>query len=315
MTSLRTTYTLLPIAVIAGSAFLLAQQSPSGRPKPLLTDYFAANISTPPLSIRADPFYKKYADATGIPVISSEKVPDLALIVARDIVNHMLAKRSDIREAMVAQFFKVEVMAESEGTMDLPEHRDWKRPAITDRRLTEGERQNYDRIAKMTDAQYWNSRARGMGGNPTSCAEENLLGYPGTRYYGENIFVHEFSHGIHNIGIKNADPKLYSEIQKAFDDAMGLGLWKNSYGANTVAEYWAEGTQFWFYSNFAYTDGNKRIMTPRDLLEYDPTLYHLLAQVYPDHHIPMDVYYGKEIPQQRSSPPPGPEAPRPNGAN
>jgi len=24
-----------------------------------------------------------------------------------------------------------------------------------------------------------------MGGNITSCAEENLLGYPGTRYYGE----------------------------------------------------------------------------------------------------------------------------------
>ena len=289
------------LAAILTASLLLAQQS-EDRPKPLLTDYFAANISAPPLEIRADPFYKKYTDATGIPVISSEKVPDLALIVARDIVTHVLAKRSDIREAMIAQNFKVEVMAESEGTMDLPEHRDWKKPAITDRRLTEGERKNYDRIANMTDAQYWNSRARGMGGNPTSCAEENLLGYPGTRYYGENIFVHEFSHGIHNVGIKNADPKLYEEIQHAYDDAMQLGLWKNSYGANTVAEYWAEGTQFWFYSNFAYMDGDKRIMTPRDLLQYDPTLYHLLARVYPDHHIPMDVYYGKEIPQHRGKP-------------
>src|SRR4051794_33006525 len=180
---------------------------------------------------------------------------------------------------MIAQSFKVEVRAQSEGTMDLPEHRDWKKPAITDRRLIEDERKNYHRIAKMTDAQYWNSRARGMGGNLTSCAEENLLGYPGTRYYG------------------------------------GHGLCKNSYGANTVAEYWAEGTQFWLYSNLAYTDGNKRIMTPRDLLKYDPPLYHLLAQVYPDHHIPMDVYYGKEIPQHRSTPPRGPEASKPNGGN
>lgn len=302
------------VATIAATGLLIAQQ-PSERSKPLLTDYIAANISPPSPEIRADPFYKKYTDATGIPVISSEKVPDLALLVARDIVIHMLSKRADVREAMMAQFFKVEVMAESEGTMDLPEHRDWKKPAITDRRLTEGERKNYDRIAKMTDAQYWNSRARGMGGNPTSCAEENLLGYPGTRYYGENIFVHEFSHGIHNVGIKNADPKLYDEIQHAYDDAMSLGLWKNSYGANTVAEYWAEGTQFWFYSNFAYTDGSKRIMTPRDLLEYDPTLYRLLARVYPDHHIPMDVYYGKEIPQRRTTLPPGPEASKPLGGN
>jgi len=56
-------------------------------------------------------------------------------------------------------------------------------------------------------------------------------------------------------------------------------------------------------------------MTPRDLLEYDPTLYRLLAKVYPDHHIPMDVYYGKEIPQHHQTPPPGPEASKPGGGN
>jgi hypothetical protein len=128
--SLHQTYFLLPVAAIAVTGVLFAQQSSSEGPKALVTDYFASNISAPPLSVRADPFYKKYTDATGIPVISSEKVPDLVLIVARDIVSHMLAKRSDMREAMIAQFFKVEVMAESEGTMDLPEHRDWKKPAI-----------------------------------------------------------------------------------------------------------------------------------------------------------------------------------------
>src|SRR4051812_4280199 len=117
---------------MAATAFLLAQQSSSDRPKALITDYFSANISAPPVAVRADPFYTKYTGATGVPVLSSQKVPDLALIVARDIVNHMLAKRADIREAMIAQFFKVEVMAQSEGTMDLPEHRDWKKPLITD---------------------------------------------------------------------------------------------------------------------------------------------------------------------------------------
>ena len=36
-----------------------------------------------------------------------------------------------------------------------------------------------------------------MGGTFTSCAEANVLGYPGTRYFGEHILLHEFSHNIH----------------------------------------------------------------------------------------------------------------------
>ena len=28
----------------------------------------------------------------------------------------------------------------------------------------------------------------------------------------------------------------------------------------------------------------------------DPTLYDLLAQVYPGHHIPADIYHGRNIP-------------------
>jgi hypothetical protein len=43
----------------------------------------------------------------------------------------------------------------------------------------------------MTARQYWNRRARGMGGTFTTCAEENVLGYPGTADFGEHILVHE----------------------------------------------------------------------------------------------------------------------------
>src|SRR5262249_4368445 len=158
--------------------------------------YIAANISAPPAELNLDPFYQKYTSALGIPVTSSEKVPDAALLVARDIVIHMLSKRTDIRQAMIENIHtRIAVMAIREMTTDLPEQRNWKKPARDDRRLTRGERENYDNgIGRMTDKEYWDRRARGMGGmRLTSCAEENLLGYPGTRYYGENIFVHEFS--------------------------------------------------------------------------------------------------------------------------
>ena len=46
-------------------------------------------------------------------------------------------------------------------------------------------------------------------------------------------------------------------------------------------------------------DGTTRVQTPGELQRYDPKLYELLGRVYLDHHIPMDVYYGKNIPPRR----------------
>jgi len=276
-----------------GSAILVAQD------KPLISDYLSANISGPPQELKLDPFYTKYTDALGIAVASSEKTPDAALLVARDIVIHMLAKRSDLREYMAANHYRIGVMAQSEMTTDIPEHRNLKKPQLNDIRVTEGERRNYERIANMTDKQYWDSRARGLGGRLTTCAEENLLGYPGTRYYGENITVHEFSHAIHS-AIKQVDPKLAAEVQDAYKDAIAKGLWKGQYGSTNQNEYFAEATQTWFWSNFEFAAGDRMIQTPDDLKQYDAKIYDLLSRVYPDHHIPMDVYYAKNIKPHRA---------------
>ncbi len=261
----------------------------------LITDYAKANIASPPESLGLDAeFYRKYTSAGGIPIISSDRVPDAALLVTRDIVNHMLLKRPDIREHMAENGQRVGVMAIDEMTTDIPEQRDWKKPAYDDRRLTDREREQYYEpggIASMTDQEYWNRRARGMGGLYTTCAEENVLGYPDTRYYGEHILVHEFSHGIHR-AIRRVDPELAAEIQAAYEDAMGAGRFGRHYAANTVAEYWAEGTQWWFWSNYQACFGETRMWSPDDLKAYDPKLFELLGRVYPDHHIPMDVYHG-----------------------
>ncbi len=288
----------------AALAALLLAGFAAAQEKPLIADYFAATIGAPPSSLHLDPFYKKHVDAHGIPVTSSEKTPDAALLVARDIVIYMLAKRPDLREAMIARNWRVGVMAQTEMTTDVPEHRNRKKPAPTSGVLTEGERRNYERIAKMTDKEYWDRRARGLGGNPTTCAEENLLGYPGTRYYGENILVHEFSHAIMGGGIRAADPKLHGEILEAYKEAMAKGLWKGHYGSTNANEYWAEGTQTWFWSNYEFTDGGRTIQTPEDLKSYDPKLFELLSRVYPSHRIPMDIYHGKNIKPRSSRPPP-----------
>jgi hypothetical protein len=146
-----------------------------------------------------------------------------------------------------------------------------------------------------------------MGGNPTSGAEENLLGYPGTRYFGENILVHEFSHAIMDIGLRRADPALRDEIRAAYREAMQNGLWRGQYAAKNASEYWAEGTQTWFWSNYEYVDGDRRVQSPDDLKAYDPRLYALLERIYLDHHIPADIYHGKNLKPRRR--PPAGEAP------
>ena len=52
-------------------------------------------VTPPPAELELDPFYKKYVNAQGIPVVGSEKVPDAALLMARDIVQFMLSDRPD----------------------------------------------------------------------------------------------------------------------------------------------------------------------------------------------------------------------------
>ena len=259
----------------------------------IVTTYEQSMVTALPSTLVLDTFYKKYADAFGIPIVSSNKVPNAALLIARDIVNYMLMKRMDVRTALISSKARVLVMAETEMETDLPERSDWKKPTKEDRRLTPGERDNYDKlggIASMSDREYWNKRARGMGGNVTSCAEENLLGYPDTRYYGENILVHEFSHNIMN-ALRKADPALHKEIEVAYYSAKARGMYKGQYAINTVDEYWAEGTQWWFWSNFEFMDGQQRIQSGDDLKIYDPTLYNILDKVYIGHHIPADVYH------------------------
>jgi len=269
----------------------------AGLRKQLVSSYEETMITSPPASLALDSFYKKYTDAFGIPIVSSAKVPDNALLIARDIVNYMLMKRMDVRQNLVDRKGRILVMAQTEMETDLPERRDWRKPAKDDERLTPAERDNYDKpggIASQSDKEYWNRRARGMGGLITSCAEENLLGYPGTRYYGENILVHEFSHNIME-ALSMTDPTLYAGIEKAYEAAKAKGLYKGQYAINTVAEYWAEGSQWWFWSNYEFYDFVIRVQSPDDLKAYDPTLYAILEKVYPGHHIPADIYYGLNL--------------------
>ena len=267
-----------------------AQRVTSGAPAELIPDYVKANIGPVPESLGVSPFYKKYTDALGIPVIASDNVPDAALLVARDIVNTMLAARPDLRKALIARKWRTGVIAEVEMTMDIPEYARMKRPGAP-----------RDEPVTQADRDYHANRSRGLGGNPTTGAEENLLGYPGTRYWGEHIFVHEFAHAIMGGGIRDVDPAMHAEIRAAYDAAMAAGKYvhpdgRKHYATTNAGEYWAEGVQWWFFSNYGECfAGGVKVETPEEFAAYDPKLNELIGRVFTTHRIPMDVFHAKRI--------------------
>ena len=262
----------------------------------------ATGPTAPSPELSAPPFYTKQVTARGIPILSSAKVPDEALFAARDMTRGMFAHRPELAEWLAANDYRVAIMAVDEALLDLPENADWTKPAFDDPRLTRCERKLYDtRIGRLSDREYWDNRARAIGGERTVGSEEDVLGLPVSRYFGETIFVHEMAHNV-LFAIHAVDPALYARVQAAYDNALATNLWLNEYTTTTIQEYWAEGTQFWFDSNRLQAFDGRRILNHQDLAEYDPQLYAALAEAYGDNHrLDSDPFW-----QHPARVPPGP---------
>jgi hypothetical protein len=199
-------------------------------------------------------------NAKGLPILSSEKVSDYALLEAAYLVDTMLEDRDDIRKAIVDSGTRLAIMSEDELTTDIPEHSD------------------------LTPKIFWDRRARGLGATrirpAVSCGEENLLNFPGDPYHKENILVHEFAHVIHQMGMNNIDKEFQSRLKATYDAAMEEGLWKDKYAASNPAEYWAEGVQSWFNNNRENDHDHNHVNTRKELKEYDPRLAALIESVF-----------------------------------
>jgi len=170
-----------------------------------------------------DPFYKQHIVADGVLIVSSEKVTQHALQETAYLARKVLANRPDVlkkfggtRKAYVC------VMAYSEMQNDLPECRGMEL--------------------------WWNYRARGLAGRPVSCGEENLLGYPGDPWAGENIFIHEFAHGFQDI-IGSIDEDFNERYRTIYTKAKESGRIRGYAMQNDSREFWAEGVQAWFNCN------------------------------------------------------------------
>jgi hypothetical protein len=220
-----------------------------------LTDEFRASYDN------LDPFYKKYADAEGLPVISSDSPADEALTRTCQLVIDMVSARPDVHEALISNYIRFAIIGEDELTNDIPEY------------------------SYLDDS--INQRARGLGGTPAaSCAEESILCHADLDpWRGEGICVHEFAHTIASAGLFVADPTFQGRLQSAFQNAQSTGLFANTYAMENFQEYWAEGVQDWYYTNLEADPPNgihNYVDRREELEEYDPALYGLIAEFLPD---------------------------------
>jgi hypothetical protein len=230
------------------------------------TSATAQTVGAVPATIKTkyaitSPWYAKYVDAGGIAVLGSAAVSDAALLKARNNVLTLLATLPKSSTATLdSKKVRVVILATTEKVSAIPEYNAM--------------------FGSARDATYW------AGFGPTTalpiCAgtESNLLGTSD----GENIFVHEFAHGIAEIALPAIDSKFQSELNSAFAAAKTKSLWANTYAITDIKEYWAEATQSYFNVNREGTaagDGiHNAINTRTELKTYDVALYTLINRIY-----------------------------------
>jgi len=221
----------------------------------------------------APAFYTQSVSANGFPIVASAQVNPYALKEAAFLVNGMLARRPEVREAMIKSGARLCIMARNEFTTDLPEFV----------RLS-GEKMPDFKAVSAKD--YWDARARGLGGSETdpycSVGEENLLGYPGDPYDKESILIHEFAHNIHLRGLVNVDPTFDPRLKAAYEAAMKAGLWEGKYASVNHHEYFAVGAAGWFGHNRFNDFDHNHVHSRAQLIAYDPGLAALCREVFGD---------------------------------
>ncbi|HEY6877582.1 MAG TPA: hypothetical protein VI299_06160 [Polyangiales bacterium] len=214
--------------------------------------------------LKLDAFYAKYADANGVAVLGSSAPSDASLVSACRLVTSMLAKRDDVRKALISAKARFAILGKDEGTAAIPEY-------------------GYRERTQMERDQI-NERARGLGGQVASCGEENILCLKGDRYWNESICVHEFAHTISTYGVFRADRTFESRLESSYEAAKSAGILARTYRLENLQEYWAEGVQDWYDTNASSNPPNgvhNQVNTRPELKDFDPTLYGLVEEVFP----------------------------------
>ena len=166
--------------------------------------------------------------------------------VAADIVNLMLAHRPDIAQRMSDAGASLAIIPKDGYITEIPE---------------------LSHLQGRLDPNgnpYDSFRVRGAGGTPgqttTVTSEENLLDLDEdrTRFWAEDIIVHEWAHAIENLGFDDATR---AEWRDLFDRSREAGLWPGTFAmaVDEGREFFAEVSQSFFEVNNSLTLYSNRL--------------------------------------------------------
>ena len=259
------------------STFKLTPQN-DWRYRPVRTQ---PSVVPPPAKLKVDPYYTKFTYAREFPVLGSDRVSDEALLKVNDTIRKMFAYRHDVLKAMIADGARLVVLGRGERLSDLPEFKG----------------------IKESDG---SGAVRYLDYSPETklmaVPEENVLGLADDPFAGEAAVIGVMARGFYRVAgarpvdpefdrrrqkqqyelrVKRLDVEFDEKVRKAYDAAVGKGLWKGMPAARDRFEYWAAGVSAYFDAagNGFPPDGADRPITTREALKaYDPDLYAIVDE-------------------------------------
>ena len=224
--------------------------TPTLTPTPASTQPVSARVQSPPASLNVHAYYRKYLDAGGIPILSSNDVTDEELYQARDTILAMLSDRPDILATMAGFAFRVLIYPD-----------------------------RFEKGGRLADLPEFSGldvalRAEGLAGETPYGW---VSGSPEVARHCNHTLIHEFAHQIEDaLRLQPGGQHFMSRLNSAYQAAMLTGLWQDRYASTSAFEYWAELVRNWLTpSQFAGWLGPGY----QKLEDYDPVGAALVAAV------------------------------------
>ena len=201
-----------------------------------------------PPHLNADPYYQKYLNAGGVPILAPETVSDEELRRTQATLLGMVADRPDLLDVLASQNTRILLYDRAKGGLSqLPEFAD-----------------------------YSDSDFEGLFGETSYGA---AVAAPAmTTYHCNEILIHEIAHAL-DYAIRTQDRKAYREPgfkqarNQTYLSAMDAGLWAGRYESTVSREYWAGMVVHWLRPDLFRTQ-----LGLRDLSEYDSNAARLVEQ-------------------------------------
>ncbi len=225
-------------------------------------------------------FYTKHIMVYGIPVLSTDDVPNWVLYRAYDVMEVYLRKiyyeYPEIIDSLIKNKSNVIVIGANEYNID---HPDWT-------------------AYEQAQGAAGKTERRGGGGLETTVLVDDLGIQDPNNWFSDFCgLIHEFTHTVLSYGIGDADnsgarPDIFEKINAAYEAAYREykknGKYsESSYDMNNYHEYFAGQVGRWFNANG--TNLNVKKVTHKtereQLAEYDPAVYEICEMLFGEYDV------------------------------